>query len=228
MNSVAEDVLLLLLHDDSGRRVVGWEPIDRAVAGAVLIDLAHARRLDAVTHGGGFPEDRLVVSEPARTGIHVLDDALRRVGRRSALAPALAVSGLGRTARRANLSRLVERNLVTRQRSRRLALLPVTSYRCTAGDQRDSLRSDLRRLLLTDVASDFHSAAVLALVHLAGGTESVLGPDFVDPERLDELTLATWAHRSIRPAVVAVIDGVRTTVGMSHARSLAAAPYTYW
>ena len=65
---LAEDVLLLLTNDTTGKTVVDKTRLDLALAGAVLLDLTTAGRVDVAGPGGagqagpargeGYPADR--------------------------------------------------------------------------------------------------------------------------------------------------------------------------
>ena len=73
MFSLAEDLLLLLLDDESGRSVVDGTRRDYAVAGAVLVELARLGRVSPAEPGDDAKEGYAVVREGSPTGDPVLD-----------------------------------------------------------------------------------------------------------------------------------------------------------
>ena len=75
---LAEDVLLLLLNDTSGKAVVDKTRLDLALAGGILLDLTTAGRVDVAGPGEQVKRGRLVVRDARPTGDDVLDEALRR------------------------------------------------------------------------------------------------------------------------------------------------------
>src|SRR5688500_13712519 len=73
---IAEDLLLLLYDDATGKPVTGSPGLDYALAGAVLIELTMQRKLDITTEG---KTGRLKVVDGAPTGDAILDERLASV-----------------------------------------------------------------------------------------------------------------------------------------------------
>jgi hypothetical protein len=71
--TVTEDLVLLLLSPDTGRSLVDSTSLDRAIGGALLLDLAIS---DRITADGDGAKARLSVVDAAPTGDPLLDDAL--------------------------------------------------------------------------------------------------------------------------------------------------------
>ena len=76
--TLAEDLVLLLLDPGSGRAVVDSTSLDRAIGGALLLDLAARER---ITADGDGARARLSVAGAAPTGDPLLDGALARLDR---------------------------------------------------------------------------------------------------------------------------------------------------
>ncbi len=74
MLTLAEDILLLLLDDESGKLAsIDHMTLNYAMAGAVLMDLALRNRIDTDL-------EKLVVADPTPTGLHILDTYLDLIG----------------------------------------------------------------------------------------------------------------------------------------------------
>ena len=84
---IAEDLLLLLTDDETGKPVVDTSKLDLALAGAVLVDLAELDRVDVAGPGEPVKEGRLYVRDTTPTGEPVLDETLSRIGARGPRSP---------------------------------------------------------------------------------------------------------------------------------------------
>ena len=70
---IAEDLLLLLTDDLTGKHVVGNPGLDLALAGANLVELAERGRVDVAGERDEVKTGRIVVRDPSPTGDAVLD-----------------------------------------------------------------------------------------------------------------------------------------------------------
>ncbi len=117
--TLTEELVLVLLNPATGRAVVDGTSLDRAIGGALLLDLATRER---ITADGDGARASLAVVDAAPTGDALLDAALARLDK--PLKAQKAVERLARGTRTPVLERLVERGLVRRERSRLLGVLP--------------------------------------------------------------------------------------------------------
>jgi Golgi phosphoprotein 3 (GPP34) len=65
---IAEDVLLHLVDDRTGRFLVDSTRLDNVLAGAVLVELATIERLGFPPEGSGVTRGRMVVVNPDAAG----------------------------------------------------------------------------------------------------------------------------------------------------------------
>ena len=165
--SLAEEIVLLSLDDETGRPVGrgGMAP-DLALAGALLMDLALAGRLDT-------DRDRVMVVNAAPTGDAVPDAALAALATAGAPADARGlIHLLSREAapwRNALLDRLVALGVLRRVEGCVLWVLPDLRFpkapgRAEAGDA----RARLRALLLREELPEPRDALLLGLARAAG------------------------------------------------------------
>ncbi len=165
--SLAEEITLLSLDDEAGRPVgrAGMAP-DRALAGALLMQLALAGRVDT-------DRDRLILVDAAPTGDEALDSALARLSAPGAPADARgAIPLLARDAAAARaviLNRLVVRGILKRVDERLLWILPDRRYPKAPGRAEvTEARGRLRALLMREEIPDPHDALLLGLARAAG------------------------------------------------------------
>ncbi|MGG5823738.1 GOLPH3/VPS74 family protein [Falsiroseomonas sp. HW251] len=207
--SLAEEVVLLSLDDETGRPVgrAGMAP-DLALAGALLMDLALAGRVDT-------DRDRLIVVEDAPTWDPVLDAALGRLVEPSAPRDARgAIVVLARDAgeaRGALLDRLIEAGMLRRVESRALWLFRDRRHPKAEGGQTEAAdaRARLREMLLQEELPAPRDALLLGLAR-ASGLLPLLFEEAELPRIQDWLDLVTRLeslNRSLGSAVAAVRGG---------------------
>lgn len=204
---LAEDLVLLLLDPGSGRAVVDSTSLDRAIGGALLLDLATRGRVTADGDGARATLSR-VDANP--TGEALLDIALARIDK--PLRAQRAVERLARGGTRAAvLEHLAERGLVRHERSRLLGLLPVSTW--TPTDAATELRGRVAAVLLDGARPDQHLAMLISLVHAVKAEHKVVdGPRRQLRARAAEVATGDWAGQAVRKAIQAVQASVVAAV----------------
>jgi len=203
--SLAEEIVLLSLDDATGRPVgrTGMAP-DLALAGALLMDLALAGRID--TDG-----DRVLLLDPTPTGDAVADACLARLAAPGApidargLLPLLARDAA--QARTVLLARLVSSGVLKRVDGRVLFVFadrrfPKAPGRAEAADA----RARLRATLLDEAIPDPRDALLLGLARAAGLLPLVLSAEELARVQpwLSIVTRIESLNRSLGAAVAAV------------------------
>jgi len=199
-----ERIVLLSLDDATGRPVgrAGMAP-DLALAGAALMDLALAARIDT-------DRDRVLVVDRTPIGDPVLDPLLAMLGLPETPADArgliMLLARQGGAMRAALLDRLVAAGALAREQGRFLFLLadlrfPKPAGAAMAADD----RARLRALLLAEEIPTPEEALLLGLARAAG-----LLPLILAPEELGRvqpwLTLVTRIESLNRSLGTAVAD----------------------
>lgn len=110
---LAEDLLLLLYDDESGKRILGREQTRSVLTGAVLMELAMAGRVDVTA------KRRLVVRDATPTGDPVLDDRLAILADKPGVRLTEAMERFARKLRPALLDRLAGKGMLQAESSGR-------------------------------------------------------------------------------------------------------------
>lgn len=161
---VAEDVLLLLTDDSTGKSLIDRTRRDIALAGAVVAELATAGRLDAVTSGTVFRRISLTVVDPTPLGDDVLDAALVQAAARGGTHPSAVVDRIRKGLPERLLARLVERGVLRVQEGRVLGIFPTTAWPVVDAAHEAEVRRGLHDVLVTGREPTPHEASVVALL----------------------------------------------------------------
>ena len=211
---LAEDLLLLLTDDTSGR-LSAWEvKVDFLLAGANLVELALMGRVEGSREvkpirflGINRQVDRLVVRDPSPTGDAVLDAALQ-IAIRSKGRLLWAIRKSRMNLRWTLYMRLVSSGMV---RDESTSLLgrdrwPVQDSRHIA-----EVRRPVIEALVEQTTPDTRSAALIALLHTIRHEPTIVGVGHrAEISRLIErrgtvIARSSWAPEAVRDSIDAII-----------------------
>jgi hypothetical protein len=219
MTSLAEELLLLALDDESGK-VATWTSLslDDGLAGAIVCDLVLAKRIDLV-------DDRIVVLDDAPTGDPVLDGVLARIATRDKpRKPADWVSRLSRGIRDDVMAGLQRQGLVRAERRRVLGVLPTTRY--PAGDPgvERGLRQRLHAVLVGGDEPDTRTGALIAIAQAAKHGQALVAdrPWSEVADRAKEVAEGDWAADAVGRSIRSVNAGVIAAVVAGSTAGIAA------
>ncbi|KAE8762779.1 GOLPH3/VPS74 family protein [Georgenia thermotolerans] len=210
---LAEDLLLLLTDDASGRPVLDGTRLDLVLAGAVVLELAVVGRADVTGPGEPVRAGRLVARDPSPTGDQVLDEALRRIAARRPSKPETVLPGLAKQLRPALLARLTERGILRAEEGRVLGIFPTRAWPATDSSHEDGVRRGLHEVLVVGRAPAPREAALISLLDAAGQVPKVLAGSGVDRRELrrrardiaaGEFAGGEFAGAAVRRAIDAV------------------------
>ncbi len=165
-----EEILLLLLRDDDGKFInVSQSSMDRAVAGAVLMELAMEDRIDTDL-------EHLILVDATPVGDDLLDPTLAMI------AAGQGVEGQERDARHwveqtaqkapeireATLDRLVERGILEREDDRFLWVFRSRRYPTVDGEAEREVKLRIMGVLFSDEIPSPRDVVIICLAHACG------------------------------------------------------------
>lgn len=215
-----EALLLLAYEDLEGKSQVDSTTLQYAVAGAILVDLAAAERIDVV-------DEKVVVRDPSPTGTPYLDDALRRIaGERKQRKPHWWVDKLSGKSRQQVLDALVSRGVLRRDERRVLWVFPADRYPGIVTAPEDDVRTRLRSVVLDGAPADEPTAALVAVTRAAGMTKQLF-PGLDRPARkaaearMKEIAEGDWAGAAIKRALDEMYAAISVAVAAASAGAVA-------
>ena len=161
----AEEIILLMLHDDNGKfaHVPSWS-MDRAMAGAVLMDLALENRIDT------DPEN-LILVDATPVGDSLLDPTLAEIEageQRDARYWVEHTAKKGEQIREEALSRLVDAGILERQEDRILWVFRSRRYPVVDGKVEREVKLRIMEVLLSDQIPAPRDVVIIALADACG------------------------------------------------------------
>jgi hypothetical protein len=220
--SIAAELLLLALDDESGRPLLDGTRLHAALAGAALLDLTLDGVLELAPPEQGRGSPRL-----RRTGAAAPDDPL--LAQIAEVAdgkkPRTAVGALtgmtftdrARKLKQQLLERLAAEGVLTERRSKLIGLFPVTRWPQVDDRAEQAVRDRLREVLVDGAEPDARTAA---LVGVLGAVDLVpkLMPDQDRKQlrrRVEQIGDGDWAGRAVKDSVEAVLSAVLTAAVVS-------------
>ena len=161
----AEEIILLMLHDDDGKfaPVPSWS-LDRALAGAVLMDLALENRIDT------DPQNLILIDETP-VGDSLLDPTLAEIAageQRDARYWVEHTAKRGEQIREEALSRLVDAGILERQEDRFLWVFRSRRYPLVDGKAEREVKLRIMEVLLSDQIPEPRDVVIIALADACG------------------------------------------------------------
>lgn len=213
MALIAEDLLLLLLDDESGK-VPGSDTAETALGGAVLAELAI---LGAVTVGertSRWTAPKVTVTGPAPED-RVLADALDVIAEKER-APQDLVKRLGKHLISTLGDRLADRGILERQESRLIGMLPRTRWPAADSTHEAEVRERLTSVLLQGTTPDDRTGALVALLVAIDKAHQVVDHAGMSrrevKRRAREVADGAWAAKAVRDAITETYAAVGAVV----------------
>ena len=201
MTLIAEDLLLLLLDDQSGKPNTGH--LDLALGGAVLVDLALEGLVEVASHGSLLGSAKLRRAPGAMAGDRILAGALAAVAENKPAQKLVVRVGKGLLDPLAERQR--RRGVLDRREEKVLGLVTRTRWPSRDPSRKEAIRRGLVVILVQGGRPDARSAALIGLllaVHRLHRTVS--HPDASArsvKKRAKEVAEESWASPTIKDAV---------------------------
>jgi Golgi phosphoprotein 3 (GPP34) len=220
---LAEDLLLLLTDDTSGRLAVPATEADAGLSGAVLAELALMGKIGLTGEADAGEPGRLAVCDPSPAGDAVLDAALEIVMARQGKKPSAVIGPLRKNLRQTLHERLAASGVLRAGEARILGIFPARRWPALDTSHEEHLRRQLAGALAGQAAPDDRAAALIALLHALKCEHKVVDPGQYGLSRrqlrarAEEIATGSWASAAVRQVVQ------ETIVAVTAAASAAAA-----
>ena len=161
----AEEIILLMLHDDDGKfaPVPSWS-MDRAMAGAVLMDLALENRIDT-------DPQNLILIDDTPVGDSLLDPTLAEIAagdQRDAHYWVEHTAKKGEQIREEALSRMVGAGILERHEGRFLWVFRSRRYPVIDGKAEREVKLRIMEVLFSDQIPEPRDVVIIALADACG------------------------------------------------------------
>ncbi len=218
---IAEDLLLLLLDDESGK-LTNTTYLDTGIGGALLVELALGAHVEVVKGSGMWARAKVHPTDAAAPADPVLVEALDLVVGKERTAQDL-VGRLGKKRREPLLSRLEGAGILRREEDAVLGLFPRRRWPAVDSSHEADVRRKLGDALVRGVQPDERTAALVALLSSLDLAHKVIDREGLPArelkKRAKEIADGDWAAKAVRDAVAAAQAAV--TAGVVAATSVA-------
>jgi Golgi phosphoprotein 3 (GPP34) len=212
---IAEDLLLLLYDDETGKPVTGSPGLDYALAGAVVIELTMQGKVDVTGPGDPGRPGRLKLVDDRPTDDPVLDERLAILTGKEGKKPKDVIGRLSKKLRDQLLYRLAQRGILEADRDRVLGLFPVTRWPAKDAHHEAEVRAALENVLKLGTRPDERTGALIALLSALNVVPKIV-TDTVDKKALNrrakEIAESDWAAEAVRKAVHEMQAAVTTAI----------------
>ncbi|SOC46201.1 Golgi phosphoprotein 3 (GPP34) [Blastococcus aggregatus] len=204
---IAEDLLLLLTADDSGKLAADSTNTDAALGGALLAELALTQRVDVAGPGERVREGRVIVRDAGPTGDGTLDDALATVGDKEGKTPQSVVAALGKRAKARLYERLAEAGLLRAEEGRILGIVPTHRWPAVHTGHEAAIRAGLASALRDGSATDGRTRALVSLLVALKAVHTAVTPESAGLSKRElnasakRIAEGDWVGRAVRSAI---------------------------
>lgn len=207
---LAEDLLLLLLDDDSGK-LSGTSYLDNGIGGALLMELAMAGCVELKKGAGKLARAKVVAVDAPSPVDPLLVESMVLVRAKERTAKDL-VTRLGKKRRDLLLDRLRQRGVLTEQEDRLLGLIPRRRWPTVDATHERGVRRDLGDLLIRGVRPEPRTAALVAVLSALDLAHKVIDLEGLSArdvrERAKQAAEGDWAAKAVRDSIAAAQGAV--------------------
>lgn len=220
---IAEDLLLLLTDDTSGRLAVPAAQADAALGGALLAELALMGKVDLSSAADAGKPGRLAVRDPAPAGDVVLDSGLEIVIAHRGKKPSAVIGPLGKNLRSTLYERLAASGLLRAQQASILGIFPARRWPALDTRNEEQARQQLAAALTGQAVPGSRAAVLIALLHALKCEHKVMGSQLDGLSRRElraragEIAKGDWASAAVSRVIEETIAAVMAAVGAAAA-----------
>lgn len=220
---IAEDLLLLVTDDASGRLSAEAAKVDAGLGGASLVELVLMRRVDLSGEGDDGKPGRIVVLDPSPAGDDILDAALEIVSAHQGKKPATVIRPLSKNLRGTLYERLAAGGVIRAQQGRALGIFPVHRWPAQDASHEAEVRRLVTQALTQQTTPDTRTATLIALLHALRCEHKIVDPQQFGLSRRQlriraaEIAEGNWASDAVRKVIDDMIAAVASAVAVAGA-----------
>jgi len=200
---IAEDLLLLLVEDESGK-LTNTTYLDIGIGGGLLVELALGGHVEVVKGQGMWARAKVHLTGAPQPDDPVLVEALGVIAEKERTAEDL-VSRLGKKRREPLLARLERDGILRREQGKVLGLFPTTRWPAVDSGHEAEVRRQLADALVHGIRPVDRVAALVALLSSLDLAHKVVDrgglPARDVKKRAKEIADGDWAAKAVRDAV---------------------------
>ena len=215
---LAEDLLLLVTDDASGRLSAPAEQVDAGLGGANLVELTLRNKVDLSGEQDPGKRGRIIVRDPSPAGDAVLDAALEILIARQGRRPSAVIGPLSKNLRGTLYQRLADRGVVRAERGRIFGVFPVRRWPAQDASDEAEVRRLMTQALVQHEAPDTRTAALIALAHAVGCVDKIVDARQHGLSRRQlraraaQIAKGNWASAAVRKAIEDMMAAVIVTI----------------
>ncbi len=202
---IAEDLLLLLLDDESGK-LTSTTYLDTGIGGALLVELAMSGCVDVVKGSGLWARAKVLPTNAPPPADAVLAEALQLIRSKERTAQDL-VARLGKKRRDGLLERLRVRGILEEREERVLGLIPRRRWPTIDNTHESAVRRELGDVLVRGVRPEERTAALIAVLSALDLAHKVIDREGLPArelkKRAKEVAEGDWAAKAVRDSIAA-------------------------
>ena len=204
---IAEDLLLLVTDDASGRLSAQEAQVDAGLGGATMVELTLMRKVDLSGETDEGKPGRIVVLDPSPPGDDVLDAALEILSAHQGKKPSAVIKPLSKNLRRTLYERLAASGVVRAERGRALGIFPVHRWPAQDASHETEVRRLVTQALTQQTAPDTRTATLIALLHALKCEHKIVDPRPYGLSRRQlraragEIAEGNWASEAVRKVI---------------------------
>jgi Golgi phosphoprotein 3 (GPP34) len=204
---LAEDLLLLVTDDTSGRLSAPAAQVDAGLGGANLVELTLLNKVDLSGEGDQGKPGRIIVRDPSPAGDEVLDAALGILITRQGSKPSTVIRPLSKNLRQRLYQRLAGSGMIRAGRGRTLGIFPARTWPAHDARHEEQVRQLVTQALVQQMAPDARTAALIALLHALRCEHKIIDPRPYQLSRrqlrarAEEVAMDNWASQAVRKVI---------------------------
>jgi AcrR family transcriptional regulator len=211
---MAEDLLLLVTDDASGRLSAPAAQVDAGLGGANLVELTLRNKVDLSGEGDQGKPGRIIVRDPSPAGDAVLDAALEIITAHQGKKPSTVIRPLSKNLRQRLYQRLADSGVVRAEQGRILGVFPTHRWPAQDASHEAEVRRLVTQVLTQQTAPDTRTAALIALLHALRCEDKIVDPGQCGLSkrelraRAEEIAKGNWASEAVRKAIEEMVAAV--------------------